>query len=48
MNAAALKVFRELRRQGTQKKVLPLMQTRAELYEFLGYDALKKGKNHEH
>ncbi len=44
MNAAALKVFRELRRQGTQKKVLPLMQTRAELYEFLGYDALKTKK----
>jgi len=39
MNAAALKVFRTLRAQGTQKEVLGLMQTRAELYEFLGYDA---------
>jgi len=44
MNAGALKVFRELRERGTQKKVLPLMQTRAELYEFLGYDGLKKRK----
>src|SRR3954471_13602484 len=39
MNAAALKVYRTLRQAGTQKSVLPLMQTRAELYEFLGYEA---------
>lgn len=39
MNAAALQVFRAIREQGTQKEVLPLMQTRAELYEFLGYHA---------
>ncbi len=44
MNVGALKVFRELRERGTQKKVLSLMQTRAELYEFLGYDGLKKRK----
>lgn len=44
MNLAALKVFRELRASGTQKKVLPLMQTRTELYEFLGYDGLKTKK----
>lgn len=44
MNLAALKVFRELRASGTQKKVLPLMQTRAELYESLGYDGLKTKK----
>lgn len=37
MNAAALRVFRAIREQGTQKDVVPLMQTRAELYEFLGY-----------
>jgi len=37
MNAAALKVFGEIRSRGTQKKVLGSMQTRAELYEFLGY-----------
>ncbi|MBS0657421.1 MAG: methylisocitrate lyase [Verrucomicrobia bacterium] len=39
MNAAALQVFRAIREQGTQKDVVPLMQTRAELYEFLGYHA---------
>jgi methylisocitrate lyase len=37
MNAAALKVYEAIRRDGTQKSVLPLMQTRAELYEHLGY-----------
>jgi methylisocitrate lyase len=37
MSAAALKVYREIRSQGTQKSVLSLMQTRAELYELLGY-----------
>jgi methylisocitrate lyase len=42
MNAAALKVFRELRSKGTQAKVLDLMQTRAELYEFLNYHPGKK------
>jgi methylisocitrate lyase len=42
MNAAALKVFQTLRAQGTQKEVLNLMQTRAKLYNFLGYNALKR------
>jgi methylisocitrate lyase len=37
MNAAALKVYRAIRAEGTQKNVLSLMQTRDELYEFLGY-----------
>jgi methylisocitrate lyase len=37
MNQAALKVYEAVRRDGTQKNVLDLMQTRAELYEFLGY-----------
>jgi len=37
MNAAALKVYEAIRRDGTQKNVLPLMQTRADLYEHLGY-----------
>ena len=37
MNAAALKVYKAIRNEGTQKNVLGLMQTRAELYEFLGY-----------
>lgn len=37
MNAAALKVYKTIRSEGTQKNVLDLMQTRDELYEFLGY-----------
>lgn len=41
MNAAALKVYRALRAEGTQKNILGEMQTRAELYEFLGYQAPK-------
>ncbi len=37
MNKAALNVYRALRRDGTQKNVLETMQTRAELYEVIGY-----------
>jgi len=37
MNKAALNVYRALRRDGTQKNVLDTMQTRAELYEVIGY-----------
>lgn len=37
MNAAALKVYRTIRQKGTQRDVLGLMQTRAELYKFLNY-----------
>ncbi len=37
MNAAALKVYQSLRAEGTQQNVLSLMQTRAELYDYLGY-----------
>ena len=39
MNAAALKVYRTIRARGTQREMLLGMQTRAELYEFLGYHA---------
>src|ERR1700722_2200719 len=39
MNAAALRVYHAIRSEGTQSQVLDLMQTRAELYEFLGYEA---------
>jgi methylisocitrate lyase len=42
MNAAALKVYHAIRSEGTQKSVLGLMQTRAELYEFLGYEAYEQ------
>ena len=37
MNAAALKVYQTIRKEGTQKSVVPMMQTRAELYDYLGY-----------
>ncbi|HEX4242544.1 MAG TPA: methylisocitrate lyase [Steroidobacteraceae bacterium] len=39
MNAAALAVYQAIRRDGTQKNVLALMQTRADLYRYLDYDA---------
>jgi methylisocitrate lyase len=42
MNKAALEVYRTLRREGTQKSVLDTMQSRAELYEFLGYHAFEQ------
>ncbi len=37
INAAALRVFRAIRAEGTQKGVLDSMQSRAELYDFLDY-----------
>lgn len=37
MSQAALAVYGAIRKEGTQKNVLNLMQTRAELYEVLGY-----------
>ncbi len=37
MNAAALKVYQTIRSEGTQKNLIPMMQTRAELYKYLGY-----------
>ena len=37
MSKAALEVYGALRAQGTQKSMLDKMQTRAELYEVLGY-----------
>src|ERR1700687_4018648 len=37
MNPAALGVFQALRAQGTQKDVVPEMQSREDLYKFLGY-----------
>src|ERR1700674_193836 len=42
MNAAALNVYRTIREEGTQQSVVPTMQTRAELYEFLGYHAYEQ------
>jgi len=37
MNAAALKAFQTIRMDGTQKGLLDSMQSRTELYDFLGY-----------
>jgi methylisocitrate lyase len=37
MSKAALEVYGALRTQGTQKAVIDKMQTRAELYDVLGY-----------
>ncbi len=57
MNKAAQTVYQTIRRDGTQKAVLPMMQTRAELYESIGYheyerrlDALfaRRGDGGEH
>ena len=41
-NAAALDVYRHIRSDGTQGEVLDSMQTRAELYEHLGYHAFEQ------
>ena len=42
MNKAALKVYETVRKTGTQKSLLPEMQTREELYDILGYHAYEK------
>jgi len=42
MNAAALRVYQVLRKEGTQKNVIDTMQTRNELYDFLDYHAYEQ------
>ena len=42
MNSAALNVYEHIRSDGTQKNVLPTMQTREELYELLDYHAYER------
>ena len=42
MNKAALNFYQTVRRDGTQKAAVPTMQTRAELYDFLGYHAYEE------
>jgi methylisocitrate lyase len=42
MNRAALDVYQALRRDGTQQSVVPTMQTRDELYDYLGYHAYEE------
>lgn len=42
MNKAALNFYETVRRDGTQKAAVPTMQTRAELYDYLGYYAYEE------
>ncbi|MFM1912160.1 MAG: methylisocitrate lyase [Pseudomonadota bacterium] len=42
MNQAALKVYEVVRKEGTQKNVVPLMQSRMDLYDYLGYHAFEQ------
>jgi methylisocitrate lyase len=42
MSAAALKVYQVIRKEGTQESALNLMQTRAELYNYLDYYAYEQ------
>lgn len=42
MSRAAEQVFREIRRSGTQRAAIDLMQTRDELYEYLDYHSYEK------
>lgn len=42
MNAAALQVYDAIRTEGTQKHVIPLMQTRDDLYKYLDYHGYEK------
>ena len=39
MNKGALHFYETVRREGTQKHIIEALQTRAELYDFLGYHA---------
>jgi methylisocitrate lyase len=42
MNKAALKVYDTVRRTGTQRSLVPEMQTREELYDFLDYHSYEQ------
>lgn len=42
MSAAALHIYETLRATGTQRDLIPQMQTRRELYDILGYDAYEQ------
>ncbi len=41
-NAAALKVYQTLHAEGSQQDVVEIMQSRAELYDYLGYHAFEE------
>lgn len=42
MNQAAFNVYQAVKKDGTQRNVVNIMQTRAELYEHLGYHAFEQ------
>jgi methylisocitrate lyase len=42
MSAAALRVYRTIREEGTQQSVIDIMQSRDELYQLLGYHACEE------
>ncbi len=42
MNLAALKVYKSIKKEGTQTQVLGSMQTRDELYDYLNYHSYEK------
>ena len=42
MNAAALNIYQTVRKEGTQKNVVGTMQTRNDLYDYLGYHAYEQ------
>ena len=42
MNQTVLNVYKSVRKEGTQKNVVGLMQTRMELYDHLGYHAFEQ------
>ena len=42
MNKAALNFYETVRRDGTQKNLIDTLQTRAELYDFLGYHSYEQ------
>jgi methylisocitrate lyase len=42
MNAAALKVYETIRAEGTQRGMVPAMQTRDDLYHYLDYHAYER------
>ena len=41
-NKAAETVFETIRKEGTQKNIITMMQTRAELYDSIGYYTFEK------
>ena len=48
MNAAAKGAYQTLRQAGTQRDLIGRLQTRAELYELLNYEALEKAQDRDH